>query len=148
MAFESTVDLESLRPFVEQWHGAALDNISTKDFDVTWQDFALAWERVRAPAGARLEAVKHVARDDQFTLGLGDMHLDNVARVFRAAARIRGDGQEFYMDYRTVASCVGLSSVAARNIALKLVALNLLMIVENGTIGTRGKATVWRWLGP
>lgn len=52
------------------------------------------------------------------------------------------------MDYRTMGKCVGLSAVAARAIALKLVALRHVAIVEKGTPGKRGKATVWRWLGP
>ena len=141
-------DPETLRPFVEDWHRAALVNIRTKDFLETWQDFLVAWENVRLPARRLLESVKNAAVVDQFTLGQGDTNLDNVAKVFRSAARSRGDGQTFYMDYRTVASCVGLSPVAALTSGVKLVAMKVLIIVENGTIGMRGKATVWRWVGP
>jgi hypothetical protein len=76
------------------------------------------------------------------------MNLDSVARLFRAAARMHGPGNDFFMSYRTIAESVGLSPVAVREIAHKLVALDLLMIVSNGTVGTRGRATEWRWLGP
>jgi Bifunctional DNA primase/polymerase, N-terminal len=144
--FDATADLEVLRPYVQEWHQAAFANIRTKDFSITWQDFVLAWKKVRLPSGAILEAVKSAARKDQFTLGLGDIHLDMVARVFRAAALTHGT--EFYMDYRTIGRCVGLSPVAARDITCKLVGLDLLVIVENGSIGTKGRATVWRWFGP
>jgi hypothetical protein len=146
--FAKSTDLETIRPFVEEWHRAALPNIRTKDFLVTWQDFVLAWERIILPAGARLGNIRTIAGRDPFTLGRRDTNLDNVARLFRAAALAHGPATQFYMSFRTIGQSVGLSPVACRAIAHKLVAQGLLMIVKNGTVGTRGNATVWRWLGP
>ena len=117
-------------------------------FNETWRDFRHAWGRVETPAGGTLAAVERMAMEDPFTLGLGDMNLDKVARLLRAAAVIRGEDGAFFMDFRTMGKSVGLSAVAARKIALRLVAMGRLAVVEKGTAGRRGRATVWRWLGP
>ena len=140
-------DPETLRPLVERWHQAALPNIRTKGFDETWVDFEIAWSRITQPAGADLPTVMALAERDGYSNGTGNINHDHVARLIRSAARVRG-GSDFFMDYRTMGKCVGLSAIAARAIARELIECGLLMIVENGTIGTRGKATVWRWLGP
>jgi hypothetical protein len=92
--------------------------------------------------------VEKMAREDTFTLGLADMNLDKVARVLRSAARIQGDVGSFVMGFRTMGKCAGLSPTAAHEIARKLLALGHLVVVEKGTVGRRGKATVWRWIGP
>jgi hypothetical protein len=147
MLFAESTDVESLRPFVEDWHRAALPNIRTKDFWITWQDFVLAWASVRVPARALLATIKSVASADPFTLGRGDSNLDKVARLFRAAAQVHGPANTFYMSYRVIGANVCLSPVASRSIALRLVAQDLLVIVKKGTVGTRGRATEWRWLG-
>jgi hypothetical protein len=137
-----------LRSHVEAWYQAALPFIRTKDFDETWRDFLHAWENVNTPAGATLAKVEQMAREEPFTLEFSDMNLEKVARLLRMASRIRGGDGVFFMDFRTMGKGVGVSAVAARNIALKLVEQGLLAIVEKGTSGRRGKATVWRWLGP
>ena len=137
-----------LRPHVEAWHRAALLKIRTKEFHITWEEFLCAWQNVKQPEGASLGRIRNLALEDSFSLELGDIHLDTVARFFRAAARFHGDRESFYMPYRTLGKCVGLSPTAARKIALGLVDQGLLEIVENGTPGLRGKATVWRWIGP
>jgi hypothetical protein len=146
--FDSATDCENLRPYVERWYQAALPKIRTKEFEETWSDFLQAWESIRLPAGSTLEVVKNLAMGDSFTVGKGDVNLDNVARLLRSAARYRGRDGVFFMDFRTMGKCVALSPVAARKIALKLVDRGLARIVEKGTPGMRGKATVWRWLGP
>ncbi len=146
--FDRSTDPEDLRHHVEAWHRAALPDIGTRDFGETWRDFLHAWNNVKTPAGATLGKVERIAMQDPFTLGLSDMNLDKVARLLRAAAQIRGEGGVFFMDFRTMGKSVGLSAVAARKIAIKLVALGHVAIVEKGIAGRRGKATVWRWLGP
>jgi hypothetical protein len=40
-----------LEPYVREWHRLALPAIVTKEFDVTWRDFLIAWDNVRFPAG-------------------------------------------------------------------------------------------------
>jgi hypothetical protein len=146
--FVKTTDPEELRSHVEAWHRAALPFIRTKGFGETWRDFLHAWDSVAMPAGASLAMVEREAREDTFTLGLLDRNPDRVARLLRVAARLRGEDRVFYMDFRTMGRCAGLSAPAAREIAYKLVDMGLLEVVEKGTVGRRGTATVWRWLGP
>jgi hypothetical protein len=147
-AYDKATDPDALRCHVEDRHRAALPYIRTKDFDETWRDFLHAWGRVEKPAGGTLAAVERTAMEDPFTLELSDMNLDKVARLLRAAARIRGEDGVFFMDFRTMGKSVDLSAVAARKIALRLEAMGHLAVVEHGTAGRRGKATGWRWLGP
>jgi hypothetical protein len=40
-----------LRPFVEAWHKRAKPNIRTKEFEETWIDFVLGWEKVKFLVG-------------------------------------------------------------------------------------------------
>jgi hypothetical protein len=145
MVSPATTDPETLRPFVQAWYRSALPNIGTKEFAVTWRDFVIAWRNVEKSPGACLEAVKRQAAADPETLELGDSNREKVAKLMRSAARTQGG--DFFMDYRTMGGCVGLSAMAARSIALYLVNAGLLMVVEKGTVGSRGRATVWRWLG-
>src|SRR5262249_39252174 len=128
--FSEGADPEDLRPHVEAWHRAALPRIRTKAFGETWRDFLHAWDSVEKPAGVNLAMVKHMATEDTFSLGLPNANLDPVARLLRAAARVRNAGGVFYMSYRTMGRCVGLSPVAARNLARELVALGHLVIVK------------------
>jgi hypothetical protein len=146
--FDDETDPDTLRPYVAAWHKKALPYIRTKEFEETWTDFVHAWVNVSRPAGRFLEQIKRLANEDTYTVAQSDINLDKVARVFRAGGRVHGKGQTFFLDYRTLGGCVGLSAVASRKIALKLVELALLARVENGTVGKKGKATVWRWLGP
>lgn len=41
-----------LREHVQRWHRAALDKITTKDFDITFSDFRDGWDRIRCVDGA------------------------------------------------------------------------------------------------
>jgi hypothetical protein len=145
--FDPTADPETLRPYLERWHRAALPAIGTKSFDVTWADFRVAWNRVQIPAGALLGRIRQSVAEDSLAKGSGDSSLDRVARVFRAAAGVHR-GRDFFLSYRTLGALAGLSHVTAHQIARRLVAEGLLEIVENGSVGRRGKATTWRWLGP
>ena len=147
MIFDGQTDPETLLPHVEAWHKKALANIRTKDFGETRTDFVHAWENVRWAAGATLEAIRQLAKKEPITLGLGDLNLDKVGTFFRAAATVHAARENFYMDYRTIAACVGLSHVACREIAGKLIAHGLLFEVKKGSKVKKGEATVWRWLG-
>jgi hypothetical protein len=144
--FGQATDPQTLRPYLERWHRAALPVIRTKDFATTWQDFLVAWNRIRLPAGAVLAEIRQLAADDRFSLE-GDPGTDQLARVFRAANQVHA-GREFYLSYRTLGSLAGLSRMTAHSLARQLVVEGLLAIVENGSVGVLGKATVWRWLGP
>ena len=44
--------VEELREIVRQWHTRALPFITTKDFSTTWEDFRIAWMKVKWPVGA------------------------------------------------------------------------------------------------
>lgn len=54
--------LATLRPIVRRWHDRALPTIETKDFDDTWADFTIAWQRARLPlSGGTLEKAIELA---------------------------------------------------------------------------------------
>jgi hypothetical protein len=114
---------------------------------VSWSEFQVNWSRIVQAAGVDLATVMELAENDDYSLGTGNLNHDRVARLMRSAAIVRGDG-DYFMDYRTMGRCLGLSPVAARKVALQLVQRGVLMVAQNGTVGIRGKATVWRWLGP
>jgi len=40
-----------LRGIVQRWHQLALPVIRTKQFDESWEDFVIAWQRIKRPAG-------------------------------------------------------------------------------------------------
>jgi hypothetical protein len=42
---------EELLPYVQEWHRQALPSIGKQDFDVTWEDFVVAWGNVKYLAG-------------------------------------------------------------------------------------------------
>jgi hypothetical protein len=50
-----------LRPAVRAWHEQALPHIRTKGFGETWTDFAVAWERIKRPAGQSFRAAAEAA---------------------------------------------------------------------------------------
>ncbi len=142
------INVDTLKQYLIQWHRQALPNIKTKDFAETWKDFVHAWDEIRTPIGIGLAKIRQIASEDRFTRDCCDPNGDRVARVFRAASLVHR-GREFYMPYRTIADCSGLSPRSARYIALRLVGEGLVAIVEPGVSwedGKRsGKATVWRW---
>ncbi len=144
------IDVDTLRSYVVQWHRQSLPNIKTKDFAETWKDFVHAWEGIKTPIGIGLAKIRQIADSDKFTRDCCDPNGDRVARVFRAASLVHR-GREFYMPYRTLADCSGLSPRSARYIALRLVGEGLVTIVERGVSWEEGKrsgiATVWRWTG-
>jgi hypothetical protein len=146
--YDKATDPDALWCHVEDWHQAALPYIRTMGFDETWRDFCHAWASVESPAGSTLAMVEQMANEDSFSLGLADTKLDRVARLLRAAARIHDKFANVFIYFRTMGKSVGLSAVAARKIAYRLVDLGLLAVVEKRTAATRGRATVWRWLGP
>lgn len=44
--------LGRLEPIVRSWHGLAMPNIKTRDWDTTWADFIIAWDRCKHAKGS------------------------------------------------------------------------------------------------
>ena len=141
----ATADAHSLRPYVEQWHAKALSFISTKDFETTWQDFLVGWERVQFPAG---------------TGPLDEIYKRALCNVPAAASRYKkaavrnlvafccqlqaesGD-QPFYLACRAAATVTGISPTTISRYFWKLIYDGFLKLE---TAGERGRAAEYRYL--
>jgi hypothetical protein len=69
-----------------------------------------------------------------------------VLRVLREAQKVRDlHPAGFALSYRELATHTGLDAKTVHRLAAQLVAMNLLVIVDRGTQGTRGDKTIWAW---
>lgn len=141
-------NLDSLLPFVEQWHEAALPYIGTKDFDESWADFVNAWVNVKFPAGQ--EPIRMI-----YQQAISQCHLPRAAEKYknlslrrlvllcRELQRVSGD-QPFYLACRTAAELLGINHTLANKFLRLLVYEHILDVTK---AGTQRHATRYRYLG-
>lgn len=137
---------------VKEWHRQALSTIATKHFSETWENFTYAWPRVKHPAGqgvvqaafARASkrkppklAVKMYGPDDPAV---------KLAALCRELQRGRADGEFFYLDCRTAAKLLKVSTMTAWRWLNMLCRDGLLVEGEKGNRESR-KANEYCWVG-
>jgi hypothetical protein len=142
---------ESLEPFVRRWHSQALLLITSKNFTETLIDFLRAWKRVRFPAGiaaigpifqrAIAAELPQVARryDDEPKLQL-------LVSLCRELQRSAGDSP-FFLSCAKAAEMLGLQPMTIWRWIELLKAHNVLELTTKGTLGRKGRASEYRYLG-
>jgi hypothetical protein len=157
LAWATSLPLAGLCWAVRRWHKAALPNIRTKDFAVTWEDFLRGWANVTFPVGtSTVDAVfgEAVAGPPPSWL---------VRRYGKASPRTRlavfcealsrghqvpsklDDGVEvIYLDCRNAGRLLGVSHRAAARHFLRLCDDGVL---DRLTQGRRGVASEYVWVG-
>jgi hypothetical protein len=137
----TTASAEELLPIVSEWYRLALPHIRTKDWRVTWADFADGWRRVRSPGeGAILTGIR----------GWVASHTDDALLRLELAAEAlhaRQDGQPFYLACRTAGDLIGTSRTTAAKLLKRLIAAGVLGIVKPADNSAR-HATTYTFRGP
>ncbi|CAG0956371.1 hypothetical protein PHYC_00487 [Phycisphaerales bacterium] len=135
-----------LRPLVLEWHSRARDKIITKDFAITWGDFAHAWENVRYPEGQDVmsEALL-VAESAPPPVWAAEYSPECklLASLCRELQRRAGD-KPFFLSCAKAGECVGVDKGVACRWLRAFGADGVLNVVTKGTNKT-GQATRFRY---
>jgi hypothetical protein len=126
---------EALEPIVRQWHRLALPVITTKDWQETWEDFRVAWERVECPSDPNL------VRSVFAAVSKGLPPVEALVKTAERLAGARGDGT-FFITARLAGELVGLDKTKALKLLKKTFDL-----VEPGDRRPGGRANVYRLKG-
>ena len=134
-----------LRVFVREWHRLALPAIDTKDFAITWADFARGWDKVRFPAGATLAAILEGTQGDPLPAGIDDLGYgpqgQHLVKICRRLAQ-HHEPEPFFISARQAGELIGVHFTDASKVLAALVTDKVIELVEKGA-GTR--ASRYRW---
>jgi hypothetical protein len=139
---------KALRAVVAEWHRRALPFIRTKAFDETWKDFAVAWGRVRRPAGAALAAAVERARSMPTPAAASvyeDEHLRFLVALCVCLQEQHGDGP-FFLSARQAADVLGTDRMDAWRMLEALRLDGIIVRKAKGTLKDR-QASEWRLAG-
>ena len=141
------LDRDELRQLVRIWHQRALPFIRTKDFDESWADFAIAWEKVKHPAGRSLQAALDAATNQlpQEALPYGDQ-LRYLVSICCQLQKQWGESP-FPLGCRTAGVALGISKTQANRLLKVLVLDGVLSLVTKGDKKST-KASEWRYIYP
>lgn len=140
---------EELRSGVLRWHKAALPNISTKEFSISWCDFLRAFESVRYPHGT---GIKQIIGDIDMTsaapsriekLGYGEKEF----HLFRICERLQKQAgrDPFFLSCRQAGELIGTNFLAASKMLRAFTVDGVLNEVSKGA-GVR--ASRYRLISP
>lgn len=143
----TTRNLRALRLVVKDWHQRGRDRMLTKDFGVTWGDFAHAWPKVKYPEGddvigkarERAEGADPPAWTADY-----DPRQMLLASLCRELQRSAG-AEPFFLSARVAGDQVGVDKDTANRWLRAFVADGALVEVLKGTRQS-GKATRWRYV--
>jgi hypothetical protein len=139
---------ESFRSIVEEWHQRALPAIRTKPFAETWNDFRVAWRRIKGSpiswSAVLAEAATISVPPRALELSYSEPR-QKLIRICVAAQRLWGD-QPFFLSARQAAEACGLSKSAAHDALARLERDGILRCERKGKRGSNGRATLWRCL--
>lgn len=127
---------EELRPVVLRWHKAALPNITTKEFAISWCDFLRAFECVRHPHGT---SIKQILGDIDISsaapsciekLGYGEKEF----HLFRICERLQKQAgrDPFFLSCRQAGELIGTNFLAASKMLRAFRADGILAEVSKG----------------
>jgi hypothetical protein len=135
---------EDLRDLVQEWHRRALPRIRTTEFNVTWSDFQIAWERILHPHGslrALLEADSEppAALSKQYCGSL--LQLATLCHLLQLQA---GDAP-FYLGCRPAGATIGVGFKQAHRLLKQLQNDGWLRMVVRGDKQSK-QASEWRFM--
>jgi hypothetical protein len=138
---------KDLKPYVRQWHDAALPTIGTKAFEDTLTDFEYAWPRVQYPLGTG-PMTQMLAQADASDLPQCAEDYDAEAtirliKLCRELQRAAGD-DPFFLSCRTASELLNIDRMTAWRRLKRLVGDDVLDLVEKGQ---KLRASRYRYLG-
>lgn len=141
-----------MRPVVQQWHKLALPAIGTKDFDESWADFVVAWNRVKYPRGAVVNAILQRAKVAPPAPGAERYETAALRLLVNLCHELQAHwgNQPFPLDARTAGELLGVGTMTAWRYLKTLEADDVLALVEVGTRGGKGtarRASTYRYVG-
>ena len=137
---------DELREILREWHRQALPTIRTKDFGESWADFALAWERIKRPAGCSFRAAAEAV--DSEIVDIANRYDGHLCRLMALCWHLQGQWPDrpFPLGCRTAADYLGVSRVHAWRLLRALQFDRVLRLERKGTKAS-GKASEWRFIG-
>lgn len=135
-----------LRPIVREWHKQALPTISTKCFDITWEDVCHAWDKVKVPIGeGDIVEIFHAAlkRPSHPSAQNYDSPLSHQLIALCVELQRRAGKEPFYLTTRAAAA---LCNEDRKTIGRRLKTFANDGLLEEVQKGRLGRATRWRWL--
>jgi hypothetical protein len=137
-----------LRALFRKWHRQALPFIGTKDFGESWADLAVAWERIRRPAGQSFAAAAAAADTASLPPSVEQLGYDGPLRRLAALcwqlAQQWGD-RPFPLGCEIAGKYLGVSVRHAGRLLKALRFDGVLELVAKGNKRT-GKASEWRFI--
>jgi hypothetical protein len=136
-----------LRTILREWHRLALPFIRTKQFDESWSDFAIAWDRVRRPVGlsfAVAAAAAEACDVPPAVAGIGyEGNLRRLAGLCSQLQRQWGD-RPFPLGCKVAGEFLGVSGRHAGRLLKTLAFDGVLTLAAKGTKSSH-RASEWRF---
>lgn len=144
----SDADPRDLRPYVQQWHKAALPVITTEHFEETWIDFLRAWPRVKFPKGVepmtQIFARAKASELPDIATNYQQAELRMLVALCRELQRAAGDGP-FYLSCRTAGRLLQVDHTTAWRWLWLLEQERVLNVAEKGSQSKR-RASRYRYI--
>jgi len=139
--------VDTLKPFVRQWHNEALSVIRTKPFGETWIDFLKAWPRVKWPKNEEFMPMILERSQANPLDGYDDPRIGVLAGICRELHKVV-DGC-FYLATRAAGELLHVSPMTISRWLFLLEHDGLIRTVEKGgTPENPRKASRFVYLGP
>ncbi len=130
-----------LKPYVRQWHSAALQFNVTPQFSFTWGDFATAWPQVKyAKGGEPVYSLLKQAFNSPYPVEAFEYDAPEAQRlvvVCKTLQEISGEGNPFYLSARWAGAQIGTNHVQAWRFLNAMQADGLVMKVKSGELKGR-----------
>jgi len=139
-----------LKPYVKQWHVAARSVIRTKEFEISWFEFAESWSKVKFPAGKGPIDMLFAQLNDTDLPEIAAQYENSKIRLLVALCRElqRASGNSsFFLSSRKAGDLIGVDHATAARWFHGLVLDGILRIAEVGSCSSH-KASRYRYLQP
>lgn len=140
--------VDSIRPYVRQWHWRAGRRARTKKFGDTWREARALWPKTdpRKQSIMRVAAVAFQQEPPAFAVERGyKPELVKLVLLCRGLQEVWGE-EPFHLDCRGAAGLIGVKKSTAANYLNRLRREKVLQRVRKGRFGT-GLSSDYRYLG-
>ena len=128
------VPIQDLRIVVQRWHQISLPNIRTTEFAISWQEFSVAWEKIKYPFGSTLDAILEGDDEDTSELvrkfGYGGL----MQKLLQTCIKLQrhSSDEPFFLSARKAAELLEIHFTDASRLLQVLVADEVLILVTKG----------------
>jgi hypothetical protein len=147
-AIMPSATMSELKPTIQEWHRRAIPTIATKQWDVTWEDFQIAWGNVKHPYKNDIQSILDAT--------LPTMHVDighhegaaaKLLTVCAALQKHHGPGVAWPLSCRLSADLAGISYPRAARILRMLTKQEALILAKPGGPKGSGIAAEYLYVG-